>query len=113
MDRFYLENKKLYQKLVDGYDAGAPAPHFSRHTTTTTPAQQEAAPEHPNMVISARIRPMLADDVAVGFPCAVYPRSGQTQSDQFVDIHDLHHHPRQRPVLRVQYSAPHTFSSCD
>ena len=108
MDRFYLENRSLYQKLVDSSDAGAPTPHFSRHTAAEH-VVEDAAPEHPNMVISARIRPMLEDDVAAGFPCAVYPRSKQTLSAQFVDVHDLYHHPRQRPVLRVQGPAPNTF----
>jgi kinesin family protein 2/24 len=53
----------------------------------------------PDIVVSARIRPLLNEDVAAGFPCAVFPRSAQ---NAVVDIHDLYNHPRGRPILKAR-----------
>ncbi|KAI1779191.1 P-loop containing nucleoside triphosphate hydrolase protein [Hypoxylon cercidicola] len=49
------------------------------------------------MVVSARIRPHLDEDLASGFPCALFPRAGQPN---VVDIHDLYNHPRGNPILK-------------
>lgn len=104
MDRFYLENAALYRKLVDSLDTTVPAPHFSRQKAA--PPKEDVAREqsNPDMVLGARIRPMLDDDLAAGFPRAAYPRAvrqGQTPESQTVDLHDLYNHPRGRPVLKV------------
>ncbi len=88
MDQFYLENASLYQKLVK---AVKPTP-ASRATDAATETPS------PDMVVGARIRPLLDEDVAAGFPCAVFPRLNQSGA---VDIHDLYNHPRGRPILKV------------
>ena len=105
MDRFYLENAALYQKLVDSFDAAAPVPHFSRFKATASSRQEVEVEEQrdPNMIVSARIRPMLDDDLDAGFPCAAFPRSSKLEEPQVVDIHDLYNHPRGRPLLKVRF----------
>lgn len=83
MDRFYLDNTGLYQRLVAAYK---PAPGAA--------AAEETSPD---MVVSARVRPLLDQDIAAGFPCAVFPRP---ETPGVADVHDLYNHPRGRPVLR-------------
>ncbi|RYP20475.1 hypothetical protein DL765_002774 [Monosporascus sp. GIB2] len=61
------------------------------------------------MVVSARVRPLLDEDVAAGFPCAVFPRPAQAG---VVDIHDLYNHPRGRPILKSsKYQVDRLFDS--
>jgi kinesin family protein 2/24 len=91
MDRFYLDNAAQYRTLVKAFNSTAPAPRTMQEVATETTS--------PDMVVSARIRPLLDEDVATGFPCAVYPRSAQAG---VVDIHDLYNHPRGRPILKVR-----------
>ncbi|KAK8127848.1 diatom spindle kinesin 1 [Apiospora sp. TS-2023a] len=88
MDKFYLENVALYESLVE---RATPAPLARK-------AGQPTDLVEANMLVAARIRPQLGEDLASGFPCAVYPRSGA--EDGVVDIHDLYHHPRGKPVLK-------------
>lgn len=105
MDRFYLQNVSLYQKLVDVFDPDAPIPHFSRQEATPStnqPASGNTARRNTGILVGARIRPLLEDDLAAGFPRAIYPRVGQSGEPQAVDLHDLYNHPRQRPVLKEQ-----------
>ncbi|CAI4216059.1 unnamed protein product [Parascedosporium putredinis] len=92
MDQFYLQNAALYRKLV-----GALKPRAG-----PDPAQQTPTVGNPSMVVGARIRPLLDEDVAAGYPCAVFPRqrSSQQRHGSVVDIHDLYNHPRGRPILK-------------
>jgi kinesin family member 2/24 len=103
MDAFYLRNQALYERLVGQLDASAPVPHFSRQTATTpaVPVAKVNLREHPNMTVAARIRPMLQDEIAEGFPCAAYPRAKQPAGSQILDLHDLYNHPKGRPQLKV------------
>lgn len=87
MDQFLLKNAALYQTLIKRLNPAVPG--FAKVVTETT---------SPDMVVSARVRPMLNEDVAAGFPCAIFPRSAQAG---VVDIHDLYNHPKGRPVLKV------------
>lgn len=101
MDRFYLENAGLYSKLISSIDPELPAPHFSRHGAA--PLKDDVAGEqyNPTTVVAVRVRPMLEEDLAAGFPRAVYPRTARQDGAQIVDIHDLYNHPRGRPVIKV------------
>ncbi|KAK7957199.1 uncharacterized protein PG986_006421 [Apiospora aurea] len=93
MDQFYLDNVALYESLVE---RAQPVPLARR-------AGRAADLAEANMIVAARIRPQLDEDLASGFPCAVYPRSdgeGEEGSSGVVDIHDLYHHPRGKPVLK-------------
>jgi kinesin family protein 2/24 len=93
MDKFYLNNAAQYQTLVKALSP-TPVPQLAKVVAGTTSA---------SMVVGARIRPLLNNDIDAGFPCAMFPRSAQTS---VVDIHDLYNHPRGRPILKVrrQYS---------
>ena len=116
MDKFYLRNAALYEKLVAGFDGNAPAVHFSRHETT--PAEEEVQEQetitelcNPAMIVSARIRPMLSNDLAEKFPCAVYPRKSKTTGrSTIVDLHDLYNYPYGRPILKVRWDFPLSIS---
>lgn len=104
MDQFYLYNKTLYRKLVDEFDPTAPVAHFSRHTAAPSEDDLKSAEleqENPNMIVCARIRPMLDEDVSAGFPRAAYSRETSSGNDKIVDLHDLYHHPIKQPELRV------------
>ncbi|KAH7406445.1 P-loop containing nucleoside triphosphate hydrolase protein [Phaeosphaeria sp. MPI-PUGE-AT-0046c] len=81
MDRFYLENMAKYHSLVGALDP-TPKPRAS------------AGKAGPNMVVSARIRPLSEDE---GFPSAIFPRQIQ---ENVVDIHDLYNHPKGIPILK-------------
>jgi kinesin family protein 2/24 len=82
MEQFYLENVAKYHSLVNALDP-TPKPRVSTG---------EAGP---NMIVSARIRPLSEDE---GLPSAVFPRSIQRN---VVDIHDLYNHPSGIPILKV------------
>ncbi|OIW26752.1 P-loop containing nucleoside triphosphate hydrolase protein [Coniochaeta ligniaria NRRL 30616] len=99
MDQFYLDNAALYRTLVKALKP-TPSPNTVDAATETT---------SPDMVVGARIRPLLGEDVAAGFPCAVFPRTGQKS---VVDIHDLYNHPRGRPILKsFKYQVDSLFDS--
>lgn len=104
MDRFYLQNTALYGKLVDSLDVTKPAAHFSRHKAVPSKEETDSTVIeecNPDMIIGARIRPMLDDDIAAGFPCAAYPRARGPDGVQIVDLHDLYNYPYGRPILKV------------
>ncbi|KAG9665715.1 P-loop containing nucleoside triphosphate hydrolase protein, partial [Aureobasidium melanogenum] len=100
MDQFYLKNAALYQTYVDKLDPTKPPSHFMN--LPPQPTNKTADNSNPNMTISVRIRPMLEDDIASGFPCAIYPRPHDpTAKQQTLDLHDLYNHPRRpRPILK-------------
>ncbi|RYP05351.1 hypothetical protein DL764_003844 [Monosporascus ibericus] len=100
MDQFYLDNAALYRTMVKALNNTTPAPRTNEVATETT---------SPHMVVSARIRPLLDEDVAAGFPCAVFPRAAQAG---VIDIHDLYNHPRGRPILKSsRYRVDRLFDS--
>ncbi|KAI0174918.1 kinesin motor domain-containing protein [Pestalotiopsis sp. NC0098] len=86
MDQFYLENADLYQKLLKGLK---PPP--------VAAAKTAAVASDAKMIVSARIRPMLEEDLVSRFPCALFSRSVE---DSMLDLHDLYNHPSGRPQLR-------------
>jgi kinesin family protein 2/24 len=88
MDKFILDNVARYQALLKALKPVPPSP-----TDRTM-----AGTSNPNMVVGARIRPLLEEEVTTGFPCAIFPRSAEAG---VVDIHDLYNHPRGRPILKV------------
>ncbi|ORY69061.1 P-loop containing nucleoside triphosphate hydrolase protein [Pseudomassariella vexata] len=89
MERFLLDNVALYQTLVKRFKP-SPAVSYTRGgESTETPS--------PDIVVSVRIRPLLDEGLTSGFPCAVFPRADETG---VVDVHDLYHHPRGRPILK-------------
>jgi kinesin family protein 2/24 len=95
MDKFYLDNAALYQTLVKAL----------KHKDTFQQVEVATETTSPDMVVTARIRPLLSEERAGNYPCAVFPRPAKSG---VVDIHDLYNRPRGRPVLKVC----HTRSIC-
>jgi kinesin family member 2/24 len=83
MERFYLDNVTKYHSLIDNLDS-CPKPRITNGKSGS------------NMIVSARIRPLTEKE---GFPSAIFPRANQKN---VVDIHDLYHHPRGIPILKVK-----------
>ena len=100
MEQFYLENSALYEKLLSRHDATKSQPHFSRQNAPIRTATSITEQGNPDMIATARVRPMLDDDLAAGFPCAIHPQTNQAGVTQAVDLHDLYNHPRGRPTLK-------------
>lgn len=98
MEKFYLENADFYRALLKSLNKTSPGPR--------TPQQLATETTSPDVVVCARIRPLLEEDVAAGFPCAVFPRVARPGT---IDIHDLYNHPRGRPILKVRCQ---TFCLC-
>ncbi|KID82806.1 kinesin motor domain containing protein [Metarhizium guizhouense ARSEF 977] len=90
MEKFYLENADFYRALLKSLNKTSPEPR--------TPQQLAFETTSPDVVVCARIRPLLEEDVAAGFPCAVFPRVARPG---IIDIHDLYNHPRGRPILKA------------
>lgn len=97
MDQIYLKHAALYEKLVQKFnDTKRPSQEKEQRQEPGGSSREPAAAG--STVVCARIRPLLDEDAAAGFPCAVYPRPAQAS---VVDVHDLYNHPRGRPVLKV------------
>ena len=99
MDQFYLHNAALYQALVKRLSPAQDALSARGPTETASP----------DLIVTTRIRPLLDDEAAEGFPSAVFPRSVDTG---VVDIHDLYNHPRGRPILKVSENLAVVTCSC-
>ena len=61
--------------------------------------------QNSKMVVCARIRPLMDDEAAAGFPCAVYPR----HKNGVVDIHDMSLNPRRVLTLKVRLNSRFPF----
>ncbi|KAF1916479.1 P-loop containing nucleoside triphosphate hydrolase protein [Ampelomyces quisqualis] len=93
MEQFYLKNVDKYHSLLAKLES--------------TPKPRVSDGQHgPNMVVAARVRPVLQGD---GFPTAVFPRSSQKN---VADIHDLYNHPSGIPCLKsFNYQVDRLFGS--
>ncbi|WPG98227.1 P-loop containing nucleoside triphosphate hydrolase protein [Acrodontium crateriforme] len=87
MDQFYLKNVGLYQRLVNKYD---PTSDAKLICSAETPSS--------DLIVIVRIRPLLDDDLAAGFPSAVFPYTANVGA---ITIHDLYNHPKGRPILKT------------
>ncbi|KAI9902229.1 hypothetical protein N3K66_004046 [Trichothecium roseum] len=97
MDQIYLKHAALYEKLVQKFNDTKRPPSQKEEQRQEPGASSRELAAAGSTVVCARIRPLLDEDAAAGFPCAVYPRPAQAN---VVDIHDLYNHPRGRPVLK-------------
>jgi kinesin family protein 2/24 len=86
MDEFIIEHAERYKRLVSTFKPSSPG----AKATNSTSASSE-------IVVSARIRPMLEDEIAQGFPQGVYQRA----DSNMVDLHELRRPVRGLPTINV------------
>ncbi|AEO59677.1 hypothetical protein MYCTH_2308140 [Thermothelomyces thermophilus ATCC 42464] len=86
MEQFIIDNAERYKKLVATFKPSASATQQKRATDAASP----------DIVVCARVRPMLEDEVAQGFPVGVHIRSGTNT----VDLHELQQPVRGLPRIR-------------
>src|SRR4051812_35830093 len=96
MEQFLLDNAARYTKLVGAFKPKA------------ANSKLEPAAPNPDMVVSARIRPLLEDEAAQGFPECLFPRPAAPHT---VDVHELRQPVRGLPTLNSNtYTVDHLFS---
>lgn len=88
MEQFIIDNVERYKKLVAAFKP-------SKSATQKKKATDAASPD---IVVCARVRPMLEDELAQGFPVGVHIRSGTNT----VDLHELQQPVRGLPRIRVR-----------
>lgn len=88
MDQFLVDNVSQYKSLVGAFKPTAKAGQEKGNTTA-----------NPDVVVSTRIRPILAEESNSGLVSGVFPRSGE---DGIVDIHELRKTIKGQPALNVR-----------
>jgi len=78
MESFLLENADRYRQLVAAFKPKAGASNTKKVTDNLTASE--------DIIVSTRIRPMLEDERAQGFPEGIFQRGGGTNT---VDVHEL------------------------
>ncbi|KAH6847763.1 P-loop containing nucleoside triphosphate hydrolase protein [Chaetomium sp. MPI-CAGE-AT-0009] len=84
MEQYILDNVDRYRKLVAAFKP------------TDSAKGSGATDTSPDIVVSARVRPMLEDELAQGFPVGVYIRHGTNTTD----LHELQQPVRGPPRIR-------------
>ena len=87
MDQFILDNAKRFQFLVAAFKPQRIEENKLRDAATSS-----------DVLIAARIRPILPDEVSQGYIAGVIPRPALTGS---VDVHELRKKVKGPPVLSV------------
>jgi kinesin family protein 2/24 len=90
MEQYILDNVDRYKKLVAEFRPTASGPQKSDATETS-----------PEIVVSARVRPMLEDELSQGFPVGVYIRDGTNTAD----LHELQQPVRGPAKIRVRVAS--------
>ncbi|KAK3987339.1 kinesin-like protein Klp59C [Cladorrhinum sp. PSN332] len=94
MEEFYIQNAERYKKLVGVFKPG--------------PSTVKVTDPNPDIIVSARIRPMMEDETAQGFPEGVHART--TGNTNTVDLHELRRPPRGLPSLNsFNFTVDHVF----
>ncbi|KAK3321916.1 P-loop containing nucleoside triphosphate hydrolase protein [Apodospora peruviana] len=87
MEQFLIENTKRYVSLVKAFKPSDPKKGTTGSNETTSVSG--------DITVCARIRPLLEDEIAQGFPAGVIPR-GNTST---VDVHELRRPVRGLPTI--------------
>ncbi|OLN86643.1 Diatom spindle kinesin-1 [Colletotrichum chlorophyti] len=82
MDEYHIKHAAWYQASVQAFDAEAAREDLG-------PPQGPNAGPNPDMIVAARLRPILEDEVATGLIRGVFPRSSGNGA---VDIHQIRKH---------------------
>ena len=93
MDRVYMENIGRYQTLINAYTP----PKVGVKEAETVP--------NPDMTVSARIRPLLEDELSAGIVPGVFLRDQATTSVPVIDLHELRKTVRRGPQINVSCSS--------
>lgn len=88
MEQFLLENTPRYQKLLKAIKLD------------NKPSQKSVTQTNPDVVICARVRPLLEQETAQGIPPGVFVRDG---ASSIADVHELRQMVRGLPVLKVRH----------
>ena len=91
MEQYILNNVDRYNKLVAEF----------RQTASKNPQKDDATETSPEIVVSARVRPMLDDELSQGFPVGVHIRDGTNTAD----LHELQQPVRGLARLRVRVAS--------
>ncbi|KAH8168732.1 kinesin motor domain-containing protein [Sarocladium implicatum] len=92
MEQFMLDNAARHQNLIKALKT-KPKPS---NATTTTQA-------NPDVIVCARIRPLLDHELAIGSVPGIFPRKG---APNVVDIHELRQMVRGPPTLKSSHFEP-------
>ncbi|GME53086.1 Diatom spindle kinesin 1 [Neofusicoccum parvum] len=97
MDQFLLENTLLYLKLIESFQPTAPK--------TSHADEDKSKP----IVIAARVRPLLPDEVSQGSVAGIFPRDG---APGVLDLHELRKTVRGTAALNSSsYAVDKAFST--
>lgn len=86
MEQFIIDHAERYKRLVAA---------FKPSTTNTKGSGSTVA--SPEIVVSARVRPMLEDEISRGFPEGIHLR----RNTETIDIHALKQPVRGLPTITV------------
>jgi kinesin family protein 2/24 len=86
-DQFIIDNAERYNRLVAGFKPSMSDPKGSGSTTAASG----------EILVSARVRPMLEEELAQGFPSGIHIR-GKTN---IIDLHALKQPVRGLPTITV------------
>ena len=90
MEQFLIDNAERYNRLVAAFK---PAKASSAKAGSSTVAS-------PEMIVSARVRPMLEDELSRGFPAGIHIRP----KTDTIDVHALKRPVRGLPTITVSVS---------
>jgi kinesin family protein 2/24 len=93
MEQFMLDNAERYKRLVAAFKPSTSDPNSKGGSSVVASSE---------IVVSARVRPMLEDEVTQGFPPCVYLRG----SSNTVDVHELRRPVRGLPTINVSVAIP-------
>ncbi|KAL2021906.1 hypothetical protein VTK56DRAFT_6501 [Thermocarpiscus australiensis] len=85
MEQFLIDNAERYRRLVSAFKL---SPLDAKRSNSSTAASAD-------IVVSARVRPMLEDEISQGFPEGVYLRGGTNT----LDLHELRQPVRGLPRI--------------
>lgn len=93
MDEYHIKHTPWYQSAVEAFSAKAAKKDLAG-------AQDPNTTSNPDMIVAARLRPILEDEVAAGLIRGVFPRPSGNGA---VDIHQIRKHvkPLGPPTLNV------------
>lgn len=88
MEQYALENIPRYHTLVKRFEPPKPTRRGSANEGSSSP----------DMVVTTRLRPLLEEELSVGWPMSLFPRG---EEKGVLDVHELRRPARGPALLRV------------